>query len=168
MYLKLYEIDDHRVIKFNTLTEKITIEEKDDCHNLYNYDYIKVGKMLNELFNSESKILSVFINLTDICNLSCSYCFNKDNNYHYRNTNNLQFDIYNFSRFIENASGDICNVVYTGGEPLLELENILNIHRVILNRFEIVNATVITNGVLLNKINIKKLHLMGWHMNMIR
>lgn len=87
------------------------------------------------------KILDIFI--TELCNLSCSYC---------TSTNNIKsFISLNELKGIDYSNYDTINIL--GGEPLLHPEIID-----ILEFYNTMDKTIIlyTNGLLIQKLNLKK------------
>ncbi len=98
----------------------------------------------------------LYISLTDKCNLNCIYCFNK--NERYKRINNKSNSIVSKDKFVglfkefKNMHGN--KVIFTGGEPTLNNDFIE-----LCNEAKNIGLEThfITNGTLLNSINIEEL-----------
>ena len=98
----------------------------------------------------------IYISLTDKCNLNCIYCFNK-NERHKRinkksNSTASKDKFVNLLREFKNMHGN--KVIFTGGEPTLNTDLIDLCYEAKRIGLE---THFITNGILLNSINIEEL-----------
>ena len=92
--------------------------------------------------------VSVYMKITSKCMLSCKFCSQSENN----NYGDMDIDL--AKKILEDLKViGVCNIYYTGGEPLLysHLDELLQ-YGYSLG----FNQILITNGVLLNQKNIKK------------
>ncbi|MEM5831938.1 MAG: radical SAM protein [Candidatus Aenigmatarchaeota archaeon] len=104
-------------------------------------------KLLNRFF-SNSKTYPVVCNLTKNCNLTCRYC-----NMRYEKNKNIQLSAEKWFEIIEKLYElNFTDFIFHGGEPFLypELEEVVNF------AVEKGFVSVVTNGTLLTKKNLKK------------
>ena len=95
---------------------------------------------------------NVLIQVNSDCNLNCPYCYSK---------NNFKVDKEKIKQSIKSIS-DFCgmqNITFTGGEPLLEYDFLIELLEVLreLN----VRKIILTNGLLLDGEKIRKLRELG-------
>jgi uncharacterized protein len=106
--------------------------------------------------------LHLTIAITNECNLNCIYCYvNKEKTHKLSNSthkNILKF----IKRYYANYKIKKLFVTWSGGEPLIDLNNITKLSETIINFCYANNinfaANIITNAVLLNKTIIKELN----------
>ncbi|GHT24167.1 radical SAM/SPASM domain-containing protein [Endomicrobiia bacterium] len=118
-------------------------------------------KEINIFFDS----LNLTVAITNECNLNCIFCYvNKDNIYKLsaRNYKN----IINFiKRYYEDHKIKNLFITWSGGEPLIDLDNIIKLSEEIINfccKNDIhYKSNIITNAVLLNKETVKILQKVG-------
>ena len=90
--------------------------------------------------------------LTTMCNLKCSYCYEKDK---YKDLSLKKEDIYELTDYILQTAEDEIIVNFHGGEPLLCIELIDEICKILEKSNTIIYYTMTTNGTLLSEDNIK-------------
>jgi uncharacterized protein len=105
-----------------------------------------------------SKTLNIMLIMTYNCNLECNYCFeNLDKNL----LNQIQIDIDKVCNFIiqkyKAGNYEELELHYFGGEPILEVNRIKEIHSKLIEANIKIKSNVITNGVLLNEENVMAL-----------
>lgn len=133
--------------------------------NLSGQDYL-CGKINNNVIESElSNLSNLVFEITEKCNLKCTYCFYGENYSQY--AKRKQFDLklkdaYGVLEYLIPKWNSSLNISpekeifigFYGGEPLLNIsfiENVVKyIHTVTKNKFKFKFA-ITTNGVLLNK-----------------
>ena len=139
IYIKklLKEMTECRVIQVNKRLKKIQPKKV-----YYASSYSVKYKHTN------SKILSIYIKITDKCNLNCEFCSQDCNN-------KKQLSFEQVKDILDKAKAyGILSVVYTGGEPLLAtgMEKMLKYGKSLGFR-----QTLVTNGIVLqNNLNILK------------
>ena len=110
----------------------------------------------------ENRIISQGIHLTflttDECNFRCPYC--------YENHKSQSISTHIYERIIDylmRANKDSLSIDWFGGEPTLRIDDIEQfMNRVVnLNKFTNLNASITTNGYLLNRRNFERLHKCG-------
>lgn len=92
--------------------------------------------------------------LTDYCNLNCTYCYQKGTH------NNNRMTKETIKNKIEKIASSKPSIIIYGGEALLNKENVYYMLDLIYdhnNKGRNINATLITNGTLLDKPTIKML-----------
>lgn len=98
----------------------------------------------------------IYIGLTDICNLNCIYCFNKDERHKRINNKSKSFiskdKVIEVLKEFKTLNGK--KVIFTGGEPTLNNELVEICYDVKKIGLE---THFITNGTLLNSLDIEKL-----------
>lgn len=146
-YLK--DIDSGGIIEFDG-----EIISKIDSDSIYfkneNKKTIEEAFLLDE--RNDCKTMSLVIVTNTNCNLRCSYCYegNKDNNTQIMESYEA---IYNFILAnIKYNNIKKLDVEFTGGEPLLNKELIVNLVKTLNENLLLtdINYTLITNGVLLD------------------
>lgn len=127
---------------------------KDDTNEL---DMLKVAS-LQQRFSKGA--LALTIAPTMDCNMACPYCFEKKNKKFM--SQEIQESLYKFTKnYIKNNNCKLLTVIWYGGEPLLQKETIYNLSKKFIdltNELDVnYNATIITNGVLLDRDCAKRL-----------
>ncbi|WBW96324.1 radical SAM/SPASM domain-containing protein [Oceanirhabdus sp. W0125-5] len=122
----------------NVLVEcKFLFKSESDFINNSFYNTIKNTKAI--------KLNTVYLHLTQRCNLNCSYCYNKHN----LNGNKGELTLEQWKDTIDKLRNNgVQNYILTGGEPLLR-DEIIDIVKYI-KRFDS-NVALLTNGTLLHK-----------------
>lgn len=114
----------------------------------------------NQIINFHKKyierddILSLTIIPTEYCNFNCPYCFIYE-----KRSYRMKREMYNsILKFIDNNSKEKMRVkiCFFGGEPTLEKDNIINFMKELhnlskLKHYESIEASMVTNGYLLDK-----------------
>ena len=108
--------------------------------------------IMNESYSYST--INILINITEQCNLSCKYCFNK-------NKSNKTVKYEDIIRFIDKIVSDFPNAkkyqvdLSGSGEPLLELKTILKVSDYCRNKSNEIRKEVlpmfVSNGTLMNK-----------------
>ena len=119
-------------------------------------DEVSMLEVANYSQRFSNSHLSLTIAPTLNCNFACPYCYEEGHRY-----SSMDAEVKNdLIKFIENYK-DInqLNVTWYGGEPLLELNIIEELTNEFLKKFDAskYNASIVTNGFLLNKENALKL-----------
>ncbi|MDR2651563.1 MAG: radical SAM protein [Prevotellaceae bacterium] len=121
---------------------------KDNNIELFKYE---LAKNINR-FNRNS--LALTIAPTSDCNFKCSYCFENSPEPIYMNEDAENELI----KFIEKHNNiESLSITWYGGEPLLAFDNIQSITNKVKSLKIAYSASMITNGYLFNKDNIKEL-----------
>ncbi|WP_425448703.1 radical SAM protein [Dethiothermospora halolimnae] len=170
-------LSDNKIIIFNTLTQGMLEVEPDVYEKFKNidtsdetittkfkeYGFI-VPSTINELdklkfYNSKhrysSKSLNVTIKTTNACNFLCKYCYQE----HHRQ--DLSRDITEhlkkyFNKKIQSGVENIF-IHWFGGEPLLNIDPILDIDNFLAKKDVAYRSSLTTNGYLLNEEYINKI-----------
>ena len=163
-----------KIIVFNTYTQALAELEKQEYIRLINLDetskykesYINLGYWVNyderkEILQknreaiSDTRVLQLVIRMTDACNFRCPYCYQEHEKVF---LDGRKRDI--LKKFIyENLAGkEKVYVHYFGGEPLLNVEGILDIDKYIRKCGVEYNASLTTNAYLLNSEMVLKLN----------
>lgn len=115
-------------------------------NQIYKYGNVDTRKKID--LKTLKNPISVYMKITSKCMLSCKFCSQSENNSHVDMDFELAKKILKELKLI-----GVCNIYYTGGEPLLYkyLEELLEYG------YELgFNQILITNGVLLEQKNIRK------------
>lgn len=90
------------------------------------------------------KMKTLCFNITNNCNFNCRYCFVK------QNYKTMTFEVANdaVQWMINNNPGEELNIVFFGGEPTLEWDNIIV---PIVKKYPQIKYSITTNGYLLDK-----------------
>ncbi|SHF33464.1 uncharacterized protein SAMN02745164_02263 [Marinitoga hydrogenitolerans DSM 16785] len=106
----------------------------------------------------DNKIFSLTIKTTNNCNFLCSYCYQSHNKKMMENNTINSIKKWIDKTILENQI-EILNIHWFGGEPLLNLNVIIEIENYIQDNYKDVNffSNLTTNGFLLTKDNILKL-----------
>ncbi|MDR2045324.1 MAG: radical SAM protein [Clostridium sp.] len=111
--------------------------------SLAEYDLLKYSHKL-ENRNPEVKILAAYFHVTQMCNLSCSYCYNKENLIKKEVLTSRETELV-LDKLKEVGTGKL---ILTGGEPLLRSD----IETIVINaKARGFSVEILTNGMLLNK-----------------
>ena len=100
----------------------------------------------------------IIINTTNRCNLNCIYCYNNIENKDIVNMNNEKV-INAINKITTEFNLKYYTIVFHGGEPLLELENIKKIISNFKDKNENIKYSFQTNGMLINNEFIKYIKL---------
>jgi uncharacterized protein len=187
-YCKIYRIpeDPKKVMLFSTLTtaaadvapevlqdiEKGTLSQKEkktlmDLGLLVKSRETEMRELLRYVddVNAENGIFTAIVVLSLDCNLGCTYCYEgKRKGKHYMSADTAD-DFIGFlkSGVIKNKGG--VNLIFYGGEPLLNIDTIVRISkgiRAIAKKQGIAfGFTLTTNGTLLTPLIVKKLKPLG-------
>ncbi len=133
-----------REIYDDNLKEKIRLKRLENGKVIFTA--VPVGKMNDNVVCMEKPMLA-HIRLTSMCNLNCSYCYAHDNSKTKDMSDEQLFQLIELC----NEKG-IMNITWTGGEPLLRDIFIQALNKA--NKCGI-NQTVLTNGKLLNQLELK-------------
>ena len=85
------------------------------------------------------------VELTELCNHSCSYCYKKNHLYSYKETGGIDY-----SYLIEDINFEkFTTVIFSGGEPLLKKNTIIDLLKKI--NTSTIHVIILTNGLLLTE-----------------
>lgn len=116
--------------------------------------------------NQDTSHLSVWIFVSNDCNLTCPYCWEKEGLLH-KNSNMstavCQMTVEWIEKKILDGRVEELEITYMGGEPCLNLGAITDITLKLNQVIENVHYSIITNGVLLNDECIQKFMHLGIH-----
>ncbi len=163
-YITLENIDSFE--KF--INEGKPILDTDFLNNLKMGGFI-IDKNINELeklkdlyyvSKKSKKTLRLTIAPTLKCNFSCPYCFENDKNCDLKMNDNVQFNLIQFVRNeVENNCVEMLEIIWYGGEPLIEYKTIEKLSAQLLEISNVNNikysSSIITNGYLLNSTVLK-------------
>lgn len=91
--------------------------------------------------------ISLFLSMTSMCNLACSYCYQdfRVEDTRKRFIDSAEIDV--LCRFLQDSTAKKINVVYFGGEPTLDTEQLIAAIQKINNLAgKTINNAIITNG----------------------
>lgn len=109
-------------------------------------------KLVPEEIARKIRLSSLWLFITDKCNLSCEYCFFK----HRRNNDTVSF--HKIKRLFDIFRDDkYLNIVISGGEPCYEWDVVKKIIRYVRNNFSIFDLMLETNALLLDEEKIRLL-----------
>lgn len=138
---KVYALDEEHVLEFIKLLNH-EVEEKDSIY----YDKLLITKKKFK----ELKIIK--INMTNYCNLKCKYCFANEGTYNKINSSFSSKLISNLTKLLIQYPS-IEYITFFGGEPLLNIEGIIDICEVSRKVREDIKFYCQTNGTIMtNKI----------------
>jgi len=133
--------------------DSITINDLGHSSYKRKMDNITAQQCEFEVFKNAKTLV---IELTERCNLRCTYCvFDESSNLdrsHSEKSIDLTYALTMVDAFYKRTSGEIAYIVFYGGEPLLEfgkIKNIVNYANKISNRN--IKFSFTTNGVSLSK-----------------
>lgn len=157
------ECDNHFVV-YNTLRGSICKICKSD-YSLENKNLISSGFIIQDNIDELNEYkykyysgmfsrgrLNISIATTMSCNLRCPYCFEEGGKSKDRLTEQVEESII---KFIKAKESKKINLVWFGGEPLLNFKSISTISTQLIQANIDFNASIITNGTLLTKEIIK-------------
>lgn len=105
------------LIENNSRIRDFLFNNKED-NELKNYIYGNTSK--NKQMPYESFLSSITVFCTNFCNLSCSYCYHKENNFTFSENMNVGLFIETVEYMLQNMKyGEYVNIFFFGGEPLL-------------------------------------------------
>lgn len=112
----------------------------------------------------DSQVLSVWMHVTDACNLDCSYCYLPHEVKH-MSVATGQAIIDSSVRSARAHGYQALKLKYAGGEPLLRLSTLLQLHAYALkmskkNQLRL-HGVVLTNGTLLDPVSAAQIHAAG-------
>lgn len=178
---------DEKTLLFNSLSRAFAIiddETLDLLNNITSYskfnkeqynNLIKNGFIINEFVNEEKIIeyryqsfrfntdrLSLVIAPTMNCNCHCIYCYEKDENRSDTMSAECVENIKKFIKFnLKTKKSKSLHITWFGGEPLMGLDIIDQLSKDIIDFCQNNNinytASIITNGILLDEVIVKKL-----------
>lgn len=150
-YLELLDIEKNKKdlpYKYKQLNKGKQFLSQEDIIIINNIA-IKRRKILDK--NANLDLSGIQINLSNKCNLACSYCYqnkNLDNRIDENDINSIyHFYLEFISKIKQHSKLEIITI--SGGEPLMK-ENLDNINY-IANKFEYKNLNIFTNGINLKK-----------------
>ncbi len=122
----------------------------------------EMKKMYNKIYQDQST-LNIMLIMTYNCNCACQYCFEKNDfdKEECVDENKLNLIVNYIIEHFNTGSYEELELHYFGGEPLLKINEMLFVQKKIKQSGIKFKSNVITNGVLLNENNIKKLLSMG-------
>lgn len=128
-------------------------EEKDYVDRL-----VKMGLLTNKYEEEEELVLKpklnfVWLEITEMCNMSCIHCYGKFGVPKQNSKDKLNFE--DWKKVIDKIKELGCNKIQLiGGEPLVDS----NFYRILgYAKDKIKNITIFTNGTLINEKNVKEL-----------
>lgn len=107
----------------------------------------------------QSNSLSVTIAPTLECNFRCPYCYEKGHRHNIMTSNVEEQVIKSIKKLTQNK--DSLGITWYGGEPLLAIDVIERITHAVRMNVAMYDASIVTNGYLLNKEMAKKLFELG-------
>ncbi|MFH1050408.1 MAG: radical SAM protein [bacterium] len=141
---------------YNESEDRINKKVKDSFQYLQQLGYIKfVDRPMHQPITFHRKCTEwsldiVYLEVTDLCNLSCLYCYAETNSKARRKLKTG--DIFNLIDDLANLG--VLKIIFTGGEPLLH-ENIFEILR--YTKSKKIDFSLFTNGTLLNEDTVLRL-----------
>ncbi len=141
---------DSEIIKKESIPELKLRELKDTIKGSFNGTEYNFDKL-------ENKLTRITFLVTTGCNLKCRYCYAHEGSYNYPAENMSKETARNTLEYFTKGYGNIPNVMFFGGETLLNLEVVEFIctefekllERNVINK--IPNYSLVTNGTLLSK-----------------
>ena len=136
---KIYELDQDHVNEF-----------LDVYHGIIKEENSFIGKLVEERNKNEYEIKIVKINMTNFCNLKCSYCFANEGTY---NKKQRIFDKNLVDKFLEllKLYPTIQHITFFGGEPLLNIDGIEYLCKQVNSIRPDIGFYCQTNGTLMNE-----------------
>ncbi len=144
--MKIFEIDNKKIV-----------------FDSNNYEFYELNDELDSIKDSESSsirsfelpnhiLAKVILNISNICNLNCKYCYANGGNYNRKNiimSNDTVDRI--IIRLQEKNIKEIVQLKFFGGEPLLNKECVLYALEKFNKAFKINEFLIVSNGLLLDK-----------------
>lgn len=144
----------------NTHYQKLQLRKDIDV----NFPFFKELRELEIIIDSDSRhvsnthknSLTIVFSLTQKCNLSCYYCFEKKDHYLLDNNHDFSQNIIDILErvFILDTNVSELRIVWFGGEPLLESKKIVMLSKMIIllcTEYKIkYSASLVTNGTIYN------------------
>lgn len=152
---EIYKIPiDNNILYYAPLTRFFMIGEEmldswiDKASSIENVpDFIKYNG-----FNIDKDIFKIRVNITSDCNLSCVYCSVNASKINKLNMNKNQLINYIdlLTNYAENNNYTQIEVTFSGGEPTIELNNIISTLNFLkdkyFNRYKFISIKILTNG----------------------
>lgn len=158
--LNIYELDDNTLNIFKKL--------------YYNKDYVantaEEREVYDELFENcnqyedNDDVTSIRLNVSNVCNLKCSYCYANYGNYGNLNSKMSSDLSKKACKYIEDNYHHVREISFFGGEPLLNPEAIEVICKYFENKdikFSIVTNLTVLDDEIINLINKYKISITG-------
>ncbi len=105
-------------------------------------------------FDKEPRSLDVWLHITNDCNLSCSYCFQKNKSNTSMDENTLKNISSSLACTAKIHEIETIHVIFAGGEPTLEMSLIERFQNLLNNELTStnikINSTIFSNGTLIN------------------
>ncbi|MDO4594993.1 MAG: radical SAM protein [Tissierellia bacterium] len=153
------QIKNNKSVYYFNLFNGLMININDKNINKKEYKYLEENNFLkkdNEVFFYSLKkqnTLGITIEITRLCNLQCDYCYNNNNSIK-ANITKIKSKISDLFLNFKNRINRVY-VTYTGGEPLMDFESVLEIHNYINHecnkRNLYLDENILTNGIFLNE-----------------
>ncbi|WP_300409381.1 radical SAM protein [Lagierella sp.] len=140
------------------------INNKKIVFNSNNYEFYELNSEIDDVEDSQISSLKSFklpehvlskviLNISNICNLNCEYCYANGGNYNRKNAIMSKGSINKIIRRLQEKNvSEIIQLKFFGGEPLLNKECILYALKKFSTNFEINEFLIVTNGLLLDEI----------------
>ncbi len=167
----VYNLKYSNVISVNSGNKDLVIKKLESTNDKILFDLGFKTESINEKeetllwYNSlkyRAKKLNVMIIMTYDCNCKCKYCFeNLDNKFLSDTSKNIDKTCNFIISKFKNGEYKELDLHFFGGEPLLEIENIIRIYNNLKREIKVIKSNVITNGTLLNEKNIKEFKDLG-------
>ena len=144
------------LIKNGILIENNKFSEKDEV----------LSKRASSMF-AEKNVVTFTVALTEKCNASCYYCYQRDN----CNLKESGITVQDYDKIVDficqRSNGKNVKIIWFGGEPLLKKDVILYMCNELSKREIKFISNIITNGLLLSKVDIDELKSI-MHINKIQ
>ena len=106
--------------------------------------------LVEKNIKESEKYLTIVINTTNKCNISCKYCYAYLRQKTYTNYS-PKFIIEDIEKLTTDQNNQKIKIVFHGGEPLLCWDSIVEMITKLNSRFKDISYSLQTNGVLINK-----------------
>lgn len=119
-----------------------------------NSEYKQLNYLKNRISNITGKINTVYIIVSNNCNLKCKYCFIENNIKNNNEIKNMNYNVIDnflekYSLYLKSQKIVSANIIFYGGEPLINWDIVKYCVEKGRNLFPF-NFSIITNGTLLN------------------